>query len=535
MPTSKPQKPEYTALYLAQQVREFDRMAIDQRGIPGISLMKRAGRALFNLSVELWEQNQCTHGAVPAITLFCGGGNNGGDGYIVAGLAAQAGWQVQLISITDIAQLKGDALLAAQFAQQEGVVGQLWGDLLAKGEAQITGDIIVDALLGTGLSREVSGKFLSAIEVINDAKLPVISADIPSGLCGDTGRVFGAAVRASHTISFIGRKRGLYTGKAADLAGELHFDSLAVPDDIYAEQNPAALQILHRPMPKREKSSHKGRHGHVLVVGGNHGMAGAIAMAAQTAARAGAGLVSCATRSEHVNLITSLQPEIMSHAVPTAQDLRQLAQRASVLVIGPGLGKDAWAQDLLAVACELEIPQVWDADALNLLAQFPQLFQMKTSAPRVVTPHPGEAARLLGLTVKEVEADRFAAAGDLQLRLQAAQQLNDQQQENTASSKVSSVVLLKGAGTIIADGQQLYVNSTGSPAMATGGMGDVLSGLIGSLLAQGMSPTLAAQQGAFLHGKSGELAGMAGGERGTLATDLLPYLRHLVNETDYLV
>ena len=204
-------------------------------------------------------------------------------------------------------------------------------------------------------------------------------------------------------------------------------------------------------------------------------------------------------------------------------------------MIGPGLGKDAWAQDLLAVACELEIPQVWDADALNLLAQFPQLFQMKTSAPRVVTPHPGEAARLLGLTVKEVEADRFAAAGDLQLRLQAAQQLNDQQQENTASSKVSSVVLLKGAGTIIADGQQLYVNSTGSPAMATGGMGDVLSGLIGSLLAQGMSPTLAAQQGAFLHGKSGELAGMAGGERGTLATDLLPYLRHLVNETDYLV
>ena len=519
MPTSNARKGDYTPLFLAQQVREFDRIAIEQRGIPGILLMKRAGRALFDLTVALCEQHSHSSDSAPAITLFCGAGNNGGDGYIVAALA---GWHVQLISLTDSTALKGDALLAAQFAQQAGVVAQLWPDFV-KDKCQIEGQLIVDALLGTGLSRDLSGDFLSAIRVINEANVPVISADIPSGLCSDTGRVFGAAVRATHTMSFIARKRGLYTGRASDLAGQRHFDSLGVPEDIYAEQAPAALQIVHSPMPKREKGSHKGRHGHVLVVGGNHGMAGAIAMAAQAAARSGAGLVSCATRLEHANLITSLQPEIMSHGVPTAQDLRQLAQRASVLVIGPGLGKDAWAQDLLEVACELEIPQLWDADALNLLAQFPERFQLSVAAPRVVTPHPGEAARLLALTVKAVEADRFAAAENLQRALQSGSQ-----------QTTPAVVLLKGAGTIIADGQQLYVNSTGSPAMATGGMGDVLSGLIGSLIAQGLSSTAAAQQGAFLHGKAGELAGTAGGERGTLATDLLPYLRHLVNETDYL-
>ena len=498
------------ALYTAAETRELDRLAIDQAGIPGDILMTRAGEAAFLLLREQWPHAR-------DIAVVCGSGNNGGDGYVVALLAAHAGLHPTVFASTPVSALQGDALTMAERVQAEGLPII---ELVDANVPDFSGvDVIVDGVLGTGLRGPVRESLVPLIHSINRSGKPVLALDIPSGLSADSGAAPGDAVRATHTITFIGVKRGLVTGEGPVLTGTLHFDDLRVPEAVYANVVPQcsrpSLAEFRQHMTPRISTAHKGLFGHVLVVGGDYGYAGAAVLSAQAAARCGAGLVTLATRKEHCTLMTTRQPEVMARGIEKADDLLPLLEKATVVVVGPGLGQGPWGQALLSKVLASELPRVLDADALNLIAiksdakSFP-----KTSAEQVITPHPGEASRLLGAAIGAVQQDRFAAV----FRLQGLS---------------GGTVLLKGAGTLISsDGEILALNTSGNPGMATGGMGDVLSGVIGALLAQGFSAHNAARFGALLHGLAADNAAAKDGERGLLASDLLMPLRHLLNDCE---
>ncbi|HRD65258.1 MAG TPA: NAD(P)H-hydrate dehydratase [Candidatus Competibacter sp.] len=486
-------------LYRAAQVRELDRIAIEDRGIPGYTLMSRAGAAAFDLLRQRWPDAR-------RIVVVCGGGNNGGDGYVVARLARKAGLDVLVLTLADPGGLRGDARTAWQDALTADVPVTVFTPTGLE-EA----DVLVDAILGTGLEREVSGTWRDAIQAMNAHPAGVLAIDIPSGLHADTGAVLGAAIQAAATITFIGLKQGLFTGQGPACCGEVRFAGLGVPPDIYSAIHPACWrhggEDLPGLLPKRWRSAHKGHFGHVLVVGGELGLAGAARMTGEAAARCGAGLVSVATRAAHAGLQAAVRPELMFQGVETPDELGPLLDRATVVAIGPGLGRGDWGRSMLRAVLASDKPLVVDADALNLLAAEP-VFRENW----ILTPHSGEAARLLKMTPAGVEADRFAAVEDLALRF-------------------GGVAALKGAGSLIAskaDGM-VALCAAGNPGMASGGMGDVLTGVIAALLAQGLPPFAAAKAGVYLHGRAGDLAAQSGGERGLMATDLLPFLRQLVN------
>lgn len=491
-------------LYTAAQTRELDRLAIEEQGIPGIVLMKRAGRAAFEALLRRWPVPGLIH-------IFCGSGNNAGDGYIVAGLTAQKNLPVRIIQVGDPKKLQGDAARAHEFARQAKVEMLPWAPGLSLDEG-----VVVDALLGTGAKGAPRGDYAAAIRCINASNLPVLAVDLPSGLDADTGHCEGDRVRADLTVTFIGVKRGLLTGRAPAVVGELEFRDLDLPEAVYdavptrvSRLNPAMAADL---LPPRQRDVHKGHFGHVLVIGGDLGTGGAALMAAESAARVGAGLVSVATRSEHCGAFLARRPELMVRGVDSPDKLKPLLSRATVVVIGPGLGQSDWAYGLLQAAVKSGLPLVVDADGLNLISRDPEAF--RNAGKWVLTPHPGEASRLLGKSTGDVQADRFAAAEELLRRFGGA-------------------VVLKGAGTLVASdsdsGPRIGVADVGNPGMASGGMGDILSGVIGGLLAQGLSLAQAAELGVLLHGQAADLAAQAAGERGLLATDLLPHLHHLVN------
>lgn len=487
------------SLYRTAQVRELDRIAIEEHGIPGIELMERAGYAAFAALRKRWPR-------VRSIAVMCGVGNNGGDGFILARLAHQAGYEVSVWQVGDGARVRGVALAARERLQAEDLDAQHYD-----GEDLSVNDVVVDGLLGTGLSGEVVSAWQAAIEAINNARelgSQVLALDIPSGLQADTGQELGTAVRADCSVTFIAVKVGLLTGRGPALCGELVFDDLAVPDAVYQSLNPAATRLechaAASALPPRDADAHKGQFGHVLVVGGERGMSGALCMAAVAAARVGAGLISAATRAEHAALVSAMRAEIMSHAVEDAAALIPLLKRASVLAVGPGLGQGAWGKAMFGKLLESPLPMVVDADALNLLAMDPV-----QRDNWILTPHPGEAARLLGKNVSEIQADRLAAASAIQ-------------------SHFGGVVVLKGAGTVVVDARgETGICTEGNPGMASGGMGDVLTGVIAGLLAQDLPMMEAARLGVCLHGRAADLAAKDG-QRGLLATDLFPVLRKLV-------
>lgn len=494
--------PSPIPLFTASQVRELDRLAIEERGVSGILLMKRAGRAIFQTLREIY-------GGQP-LTIYCGAGNNGGDGYIVAALAASAKMPVRVIQLAAPAKLSGAALRAYDMAVSENVPMESFLDAKPPAEG-----VIVDAMLGTGLNGSVRGDFAAAIDQINSSGLPVVAADIPSGICADTGKVLGGAVVAEVTVTFIGRKRGLYTGRGPAFCGEIFFDALEVPADIY-DQMPAAVKLsdwqgLKSRLPVRAADAHKGLSGHVMIIGGDLGFGGAVAMAAEAALRSGAGLVSVATRAAHVAGLNARCPEVMAVAVASGQELEPLLDRPTVLVIGPGLGRTPWSEQLLQKALASGKPMVLDADALNLLSEG-RIGQQIDYSRSVITPHPGEAARLLGCTAGDIQDDRFAAVKKL-------------------AEKLSATALLKGVGTLVANGRSdIALCPYGNPGMAVGGMGDVLSGVVGALLAQGLEPLAAAEIGACVHSLAGDCAAEESGEIGLTATELLPHIRRLLNE-----
>ncbi len=484
-----------SALYRPADVAELDRAAIEDFGIDGYELMTRAGVSAYRSLRAQWPHAE-------RLLVLCGGGNNGGDGYVIARLAAQDGLAVRLAALSDPAKLKGSAAQAASDCRP-----------LRDPEAFDAGmldeaDVVVDALLGTGLDRAVQGSYADAIAAVNTAQVGVFAVDIPSGISGDSGAVMGVAVRAQLTATFIGLKRGLLTGAGPAHTGRLVFDDLAVPAPVYRGVAASAQRIRSQEVAAglrpRPRDAHKGTHGHVLIVGGDRGMGGAARLAGEAAARSGAGLVSVATRGEHVPAILAARPELMVNAVESDEQLAAPRARASVLGLGPGLGQGDWGRARFEALRDWSGPVVVDADALNSLANQPDRHDR-----RVITPHPGEAARLLGWSTGEVQGDRFAAVAALQARY-------------------GGVAVLKGAGTLVTDGQQIRVCDAGNPGMASGGMGDVLTGVIAGLLAQGLTPSDGAGIGVWCHARAADEAAV-GGERGLLAGDLLAALRPILN------
>ncbi|MEO0442758.1 MAG: NAD(P)H-hydrate dehydratase [Pseudomonadota bacterium] len=500
-----------TGLYTAEQVRQLDKLAIDQHGIPAAVLMKRAGRAAFAALISRWS-------TVASLQIFCGSGNNGGDGYVLAALAAQQGISVTVWQLS--AQLSPVAQRACHYALQEGV--QLRPFVVADCQVVLEHQqddgqqsVLVDALLGTGAKGALTDNYRNAIVLINNSAWPTLALDMPSGIDANTGAIEDIAVKADLTVSFIAQKLGNRIGPGRVAAGTCVFDDLNVPNAIYQGLEPDA-QILELSeclptLPELKIDAHKGDCGHLLIVGGDQGFGGAVLMAGQMAARAGAGLVGVATRPAHTEAIIARQPELMAAAVSAGQELSPLLQKPAVLVIGPGLGRSAWSEQLLYFALQANKPMVLDADALNLLADQRMPWPRAEQPQWILTPHPGEAARLLNSSIDDVQNDRMAALTELQ-------------------SRFGGAVILKGAGSlVISSAKQIYLCEQGNPGMASGGMGDVLSGLLGSLLAQGLCIDKAACLGVVLHAAAGDMCAAERGRRALLATDLIDAVAMLMS------
>ena len=482
-------------LYDAASTRAIDAAAISTLAISGLDLMERAGEAAFATLCTRWPD-------VRRVGVVCGTGNNGGDGFVVARLGAAAGLEVDVRVVGDASTITGDAARCYERLRAAAIPSA--GFSAAFSDV----DVVVDALFGTGLDREVGGDQRRAVALINESAAPCLSLDMPSGINADTGRLLGLAVRAAATVTFIALKQGLLTGDGPAFAGDIVFRGLDVPAAVKTGIACTAQRLDYtacvRHFSPRMRTAHKGDFGHVLAVGGAPGFSGAIRLAGEAAARVGAGLVSVATHPGHAAGVNATRPELMCHAATAPADLRTLLS-ASVIALGPGLGQGDWSRAMFAGTRDARCPLVFDADALNLLAQDPD-----RRDDRIITPHPGEAARLLGATVAEVQADRFAAARAMQERY-------------------GGVVVLKGAGTVVYEPSTVpLVISAGNPGMASGGMGDVLTGIVAGLVAQGLPLLDAAAVGACIHAWSADQAARDG-ERGLLASDLMPFIRQAVN------
>ncbi len=492
-----------TRIYSAAQTRAID-AAIIEGGIAGGELMQRAAEAL-------WEQVQGRWSRAGELTVLCGGGNNAGDGYLVARLAQMAGWRVRVLAVSSPEKLSGDAQWAYQAAMAAGITPEQWQ------EGELLQGVILDAMLGTGIDTDVREPYAGAIRAINNSGLPVVAVDLPSGLHADSGAILGDAVRADMTVTFITLKIGLLTGQGPDHAGDLHFAPLA---DLPGQLPEAVAQQLclddwSGTLPTRPRGAHKGLFGHALVIGGDLGMGGAVLLAAETALRSGAGRVSAATRSAHIAPLLTRCPEVMAHAADDPGAIGELVQRASVLIIGPGLGKGEWGQQVMDLVLGSDLPKVLDADALNIIAErFANGIELGENC--IITPHPAEAGRLLGCSAAQIQADRVGALERLIQRYQCA-------------------VVLKGVGSLVGggepQGEPFALCTAGNPGMATAGMGDVLSGLCGAMLAQKVPAGTAARYATLIHALAGDSAA-AGDERGLLATDLMMSIRRLLNIRD---
>ena len=499
-----------TALYTAAQVRQIDRTAIENWGVPGPMLMQGAASAAFACLRRRWPDAR-------RLLLLCGTGNNGGDAWLLGATALYEGFDVHAIGF---GTPRGGALDARERFRTAG--GHEISFTSASDLSSV--DVIVDGLFGTGLDRDVDDTLAALFEQINASNQSVLALDIPSGLCADRGVPRGVALRATATISFVAWKRGLFTGDALDYCGVLELDTLDIPAAASQGIAPDARLLdanIGYVLPKRQRNANKGSYGHVLAIGSDHGFGGAIRMTAEAALLCGAGKVSVATRADNVSAINTSRPEVMAQGVTGPQELKSLLEGVDVIALGPGLGQAAWGHALWDAALHSGLPCVIDADALNLLSrESVRLAGRDVSSPsslpsledglHVLTPHPGEAARLLGRTTEKIQNDRYGSAREL-------------------ASRYKAVVVLKGAGSLIADPDgHVAVCPWGNPGMASGGMGDVLTGVIAALMGQGLSAWDAARLGVAVHARAGDLA--AGDQpRGLIATDLFPALRRLVN------
>ncbi len=484
-------------------VRDLDRRSADAQGLSEFDLMERAGVAAFKHLRILWPRAQ-------RVAVFCGTGNNGGDGWIIARLLRESGLNAEVFVFGALEKITGAARLAYEawfdMAQQSPNSSDDW---LALAKPSTEYDLIVDALVGIGFRGPARPDFSELVDAVNRATIPVLSLDVPSGLNADTGALEGSTVAAHATITFVAMKPGLLTGRARDFVGDLTLEPLGTPSSLIDSAQIVATSwasdLPHEFLHPRRPSAHKGNYGHVLVVGGNVGMGGASILAASAALRGGAGLVTLATRSAHLTAALARHPEVMAHNIDLPEALRPLLQGASTVVIGPGLGVDDWSRSCFRLALESAKPLVIDADGLNLLATDSSLSRL--SQESVLTPHPGEAARLAGVSVSNIESDRLYWAKSL-------------------AEQYGSTIILKGAGSVIAsqdDGSIPHICSAGNPGMASGGMGDVLAGLVGALMGQGYAAPKAALGGVIAHATAGDQAWREHGI-GLTASDVTSHL-----------
>jgi len=486
------------ALYSTAQVRALDLHAIQDLGIPGYTLMRRAGEAALRYLRTRWPMAH-------RIVIVCGGGNNGGDGYVLARFAHAAGLKVTVLAATPPDQLRGDAKLAYEdFKNSGGQINPVTPAFVGEG------DVVVDALLGTGLRGAVREDLARVIREINSSGRPVFALDVPSGLDSDTGVPFGDTVRADCTVTFVGLKTGLFIGDGPEFAGTVFFDDLEITPPLSAQFKPGLERIvdseIQRALPRRPRAAHKGNFGRVLIVGSGSGMPGAVRLSGEACLRVGAGLVTVAVAPENVPAISAGRPELICLQLTEKNVLAEAIEKAEVIAIGPGLGRTQWAREALHVVLGSDKPLVIDADALNLIAET----RIRPRDNWILTPHPGEAGRLLDISTEAIQADRLAALDRLM-------------------QHYGGTVVLKGAGTLVGTkGKTPALCERGNPGMASAGTGDVLTGAIAGILAQCRDNWLAARVGVLVHAMAGDAAARTG-ERGLLASDVARELHHCVN------
>ncbi len=494
--------------YKVNQLQRYEADAAQALGITLFELMQRAGEAVFRqMSQHFPEANK--------LLIVCGKGNNGGDGYIIAKLAQQAGLQVSVLINAARDDITGDAKQALILLEATSVQLEFCQSTQATmmGVETFHGDLIIDCLFGIGFSGVLSPALSQLITQINNQRCSRISVDVPSGLNADLGTPSPVAIEADLTVTLIAYKQGLLTGQAANYVGNLQLETLGGNQAIAQLTAASCFRQDVNTLPavrKRATCSHKGTIGMLLAVGGFHAFTGAICLAAQTALRSGASLVSVCCHEQSRAVLLTRQPELMVVA-NSAKALQAWSgmQKSKVIILGPGLGQTMWSQTLFDVVITYPQPKVVDADALRLLAVKP----IKTEH-WVLTPHSGEAAALLACSITEIEADRFSAVKKI-------------------AQQYGGICVLKGAGTLISDGDIVWVNPTGNPGMASGGMGDVLTGLIGALVLQMPDLFSAARLGVYIHGRAADIIANKHGEIGILASDLLPVIQRLINSECY--
>ena len=478
-------------LYVPESVYRLDQAAVAVDGLTEIELMQRAGR-------RVWQALRARWSDIERITVFAGSGNNGGDAFVVAGCALEEGVEVQMLVQGDLSRQSDTSRHFSELWRQAGGVELAW-----QGQ-QIDGQLIVDGLLGIGLQRALDDDWQQLIAAINAAPVPRVAIDVPSGLNALTGIAQPVAVQAQLTVTFIGAKTGQWLADGPDFCGELLFDDLGVSRNARRGID-ARLESIEdcRLPPPRRKNSHKNHYGHLLIIGGDRGMSGAVALAARAALRGGAGLVTALVHPECRHDLSAF-PEIM---VQGWDALKSMLPQASVVVVGPGLGNGDDARACLQQLESSQLPMVVDASALK--ANF---LRALASPRKIITPHPGEAAALLASSSAEVQGDRLAASEAL-------------------VAAFGATCVLKGSGTLIAEaGQTTAINTRGNPGMASAGMGDVLSGIVGALLGQGLSPFEAARTGVMLHALCADRFAVDADEAGLIAGDIIDLIPRVMRE-----
>ena len=505
----------------AESMREVDRTAIEDLGIPSMVLMENAAIGVVDAIGDIY-------GEAESAVIFCGPGNNGGDGLAIARHLAVRGYEVRIFLMTGRPDrgLRGDSEVQLGICRRQGLhIRDIESeeDLIEALEHARESDLIVDALFGTGLARPLEGLFAELVEELNDLEVPIVAVDLPSGLNGSRSTPLGTHVQADLTVTFAAPKMAHVFPPASEAVGELVVADLGIPPELVDEVEEAggALYLLREEelvdlLPPREPGTHKGDYGHALIVAGSPGKGGAAILAARAAVRAGAGLVTAAVPEAVVNVVDLGSIESMTLGLPSrhsgqlaasaADRVLAAAEGKSVLALGPGLGQEEeTAEAIRRIALETTLPLVLDADGINAFAgRAGDLGERE--AETVLTPHPGELGRLLGIPTAEVQADRIGSV-------------------RRAAAETGAVVVLKGYRTLVATPEgEINVNPTGNPGMASGGTGDVLTGLIAGLIAQGLEVLDAALLGVYLHGLAGDLAAIEAGEVGMTAGDLLGFL-----------
>lgn len=499
---------------------KMDKSTIEEYGVPGIVLMENAGREVANVIIDLWRKSKCDN---KKIAVICGKGNNGGDGFVAARHLINNGFDVKVVILSSPEKIKGDARVNLDILLN---IGADIKYILKEADIEkiyyfcCKSFIIVDAIFGTGLKGNIRGVASKVISTINEIKVPKLAVDIPSGVCGNTGRILGDAIKAQWTVTMALPKIGLTLYPGAEHVGKLITADIGMPNNVINKAISAGELVekemvtkFFKPYPQ---DAHKGIFGRVFILAGSSGMTGAACLAGEAAIKSGAGLVTIGSPLSVQDVIATKTTEVMTLGLSETKNRTlsidaldkslDFADKCDSVAIGPGLSREKDTQRfVLEFIKRCKTPMVIDADALNALAKDPEVIK-DAQSPVIITPHPGEMSRLLSTSLQEIQQNRVKSA-------------------KLAAKRFLCTVVLKGAATLISTtDNEIFINSTGNPGMATGGSGDVLTGIIAALLARGLEPEQAAIAGVYIHGLAGDLSAEEIGEISLTAGDLIAFL-----------